>query len=257
MTHSSVLHQRWHKFAPVGLLGLLALSFGLNSYLLFLQPIGVLSLRRLMLAAGVGLVFSAAVGLFARRTGYSFADWWRRWIIRQRMWQAGLLLSAILYLVYPAPPAHLFALPVEMQVEFHPLSASPAEVSVVSLNNGMVDISFEDLLLDGEAEIRPGSGIHMVVEETSPAKIRWSGRVWRALTLIFNSDQPIEIRIRYQNREERLHFETPQTAERKIALPVGGWWYEGLVTLFIILLAAVSLAALTALLRISPLWEEE
>jgi hypothetical protein len=256
MTHATALEHQQQRLAGMGLGGLLAISFALNVYLLFLQPLGVLSLRRLILAAAIGAVLSAAVWLYLRRGRQSLADWWRRWVIRERLWRAGLLLSAVIHLIYPAPPGQLLALPVELQVEFSSLSASPAGVRLVSLNNGMVDISYKDLRLDETAEIRPGSGIHLTVEGESPAKIRWSGRVWQTLTLIFSSDQPIEILIRYQNREERLRFDAPQTIERKITLPVGRWWYYGLVKIGILLLATVSLAVLAALLRTSPLWED-
>jgi len=256
MTQATALEHQQQRLAGMGLGGLLAVSFALNVYLLFLQPLGVLSLRRLVFAAGIGAVLSAAVWLYLRRGRQSLVDWWRRWVMQERLWRAGLLLSGIFHLIYPAPPGQLFALPVELQVEFSSLSALPAEVRLISLNNGMVDVSYKDLQLDETAEIRPGSGIHLTVEGESPAKIRWSGRVWQVLTLIFSSDQPIEIRIRYQNREERLRFDAPPILERKITVPVGGWWYYGLVKAGILLLAAVSLAVLAALLRTSPLWED-
>ncbi len=256
MTRSIVWKQFGRRFARVGLFGLLALSFGLNAYLLFLQPLGVLSLRRLILAAGIGAALSAAVGLLTRRGGTSLVEWWRTWVIEKRMWRVGLLLSAIIHLIYPAAPAQLFALPVDLEVAFYSLSVTPAEVRVVSLNNGMVDVSYKEMRLDEAAEIRPGSGVHFAVEGDTPVNFGWSGRGWRAMTLVFASDQPVEMLIRYHNLEERLRFEAPQSTERKISLPVGGWWYYGLVKMGIIALAAASLAVLTALLRISPLWED-
>lgn len=244
---------------PAGLLlGLvLALSFGLNVYLLFLQPLGVVSLRRLLLAFGLGFLLSAFIWFFLRRHHLTLRQGWQRFVLHSGMWRAGLLLAAVLHLVFPAPPAHLFALPVDFEIEIQPLSVQPGEFRLVSLNNGMVDVSYEDIRPAGAAEIRPGSGIHFALAADEAVKFKWRGRGWQTLTLVFSSDQPLQMLIRYQNREERLRFEQAQPAERKISLPVSGWWYYVLIKVGVILLAAVSLAVLAALLRHSPLWEEE
>lgn len=234
----------------------LALSFGLNIYLLFLQPVGVFSLRRLVLASGLGAILSAGVWVFCRRCGLTFPQWWQQNVLQAGMWRAGLLLSGVLHLIYPAPPAQLFAPTLDLEIEVSPLNTQPVEFRLVSLNNGMVDVSYPDIRLDGLAEIRQGSGIHFGLVNGESARFGWSGRVWRTLTLVFSSDQPVDLLIRYQNREERLRFDQPQTLERKIGLPAGGWWYYGLVKAFVLLVAGVSLAVLVALLRLSPAWEE-
>lgn len=240
----------------MGLLGLLALSFGLNAYLLFLQPVGVLSLRRLALAAGLGGLLSAAVWFFARRRGYFLTGWWGDFVRRSGMWRAGMLLSAVLHLIYPAPPGHLFALPVQMEVEFLPLSGQPAEVRLVSLNNGMLDVSYRDICINETGRVQPGSGIVFSLQDAESGKAAWSGRAWRNMTLVFTTDQPVQAAIVMQGREERLIFEESRTAERKMILPVGSGWYYWLVKMVIILLGGVSLAVVYALLRLSPLWED-
>ncbi|MFN7035796.1 MAG: hypothetical protein ACK4SN_05465 [Bellilinea sp.] len=257
MTHSTALEQRQQKFVSAGLFGLLAASFGLNLYLLFLQPVGILSPRRLILAAAVGLILSGAVWLIIRRGGNPPADWWRRWVVEKRMWRAGLWLSAAIHLIYPAAPAQLFAPTVALEVEIQTLTGQPAEFRLVSLNNGMVDVSYKDIQLGGSAEIRAGSGIHFALERDAPAKFSWTGRGWRHLSLVFSSDQPLEILIRYDHREERLRFDEAQPQERKISLPAGGWLYYGLVKAAVLFLGAASLAVLAGLLRNSPLWEDE
>ncbi|WP_322791582.1 hypothetical protein, partial [Bellilinea sp.] len=84
----------------------------------------------------------------------------------------------------------------------------------------------------------------------------WSGRAWRNMRLVFTTDQPVQAVIVMQGREERLTFDEGRMAERTITLPVGSWWYYGLVKMVIILLGGMSLAVVTALLRLSPLWED-
>lgn len=234
----------------------LALSFGLNLYLWFLQPVGVLSVRRLALAGGLGVILSAVVWVLCCRRGLTFPQWWQQNVLQAGMWRAGLLLSGVLHFIYPAPPAQLFAPTLDLDVEVRPLTAQPAEFRLVSLNNGMVDVSYPDIRLDESAEIREGSGILFGLVNGESARFGWSGRVWRTLTLVFSSDQPVEVLIRIQNREERLRFDQPQALERKIGLPAGGWWYYGLVKALVLLMAGVSLAVLAALLRLSPAWEE-
>jgi hypothetical protein len=245
------------QFAAAMLVWLvLALSFGLNIYLLFLQPVGVLSLRRLVLSIGLGVILSAGVWVFCLRCGLTFPQWWQQNVLQAGMWRAGLLLSGVLHLIYPAPPAQLFAPTLDLDVEVRPLTAQPAEFRLVSLNNGMVDVSYPDIRVNDSAEIRQGSGIHFGLVSGESARFGWSGRVWRTLTVVFSSDQPVELLFRIQNREERLRFDQPQTLERKISLPAGGWWYYGLVKAGVLLLAGVSLAVLAALLRLSPVWED-
>jgi hypothetical protein len=242
--------------ASTGLFVMLALSFGLNAYLLFLQPVGVLSLRRLALAAGIGGALSAGVWFFARRRGYSLTGWWGNFVRRSNLWRAGLLLSVVLHLIYPAPPGHLFALPVRLELEFLPLSGQPAEVRLVSLNNGMLDVSYRDIRINETGRVQPGSGIVFSLQDAESGKAAWSGRAWRNMRLVFTIDQPVQAVIVMQGREERLTFDEGRMAERTITLPVGSWWYYGLVKLAIILLGGMSLAVVTALLRLSPLWED-
>lgn len=234
---------------------MLVLSFGLNAYLLFLQPLGVLSLRRLALAAAIGGALSAAVWFFARRRGYSLTEWWGDIVRRSGIWRAGLLLSAALHLIYPAPPGHLFALPVRLEVEFLPPYGQPAEVRLISLNNGMLDVSYRDIRINEMGRVQPGSGIVFSLQGGESGKAAWSGRAWQHVTLICTSDQPLQVVIVIPGGEERLTFDESGSAERTIILPIGSWWYYGLVKLATILLGGVSLAVVSALLRLSPLWE--
>lgn len=241
--------------ASTGLFVVLALSFGLNVYLLFLQPVGVLSLRRLAMALLFGGLLSGAVWFFARSRGYSLIEWWGNFVRRRSMWRAGMLLSVVLHLIYPAPPGHLFALPVRLEVEFLPFAGQPAEVRLVSLNNGMLDVSYRDVQINETGRVQPGSGIVFSLQGAESGKAAWSGRAWRNLTLVLTTDQPVQAVIVIQGREERLNFDESGSVERKIVLPVGSWWYYWLVKLVIILLGGMSLAVVAALLRLSPLWE--
>jgi hypothetical protein len=252
---SAASSHRWHWATSVLLFLALALSFALNLYFLFLQPLGVISTRRLGLAAGVGAALSVVAWTLGHKYGYSFHALWQKLVIQNGMWRAGLLLSALLYIIYPAPPNYLFALPTALQVEFQPLSSEPATVTLISLNNGMVDVSYQNIAIDQEVSLQEGTGILFSVSEGTPARLGWQGRAWQRMTLILTADQPLQLVVLNGQKEEKLTIEAGQ--EKKLVLPVSGWWYYPLVKIGVILIGALSLALLVGALRLTPLWEAE
>jgi len=145
---------------------------------------------------------------------------------------------------------------VRLELGFLPLSGQPAEVRLVSLNNGMLNVSYRNIRINETGRVQPGSGIVLSLQVAESGKAAWSGRAWRNMRLVLTTDQPVQAVIVMQGREERLTFDEGRMAERTITLPVGSWWYYGLVKLVIILLGGVSLTVVTALLRLSPLWED-
>ncbi|MEN4013157.1 MAG: hypothetical protein AB1453_08190 [Chloroflexota bacterium] len=232
------------------------LSFALNLYLVFLQPVGVLSLRRLALAGGLGLAASIACVLLAHWRGLDLLAAFNQPERRGWIWRAGLLASAAVHLVFPAPPAQLFAPPVSLRLEFLPLGEQPARVTLVSLNNGMVDISYSDVRLAESAQIQPGSGIVFDLATGSPAWLEWQGRAWREIRWVVASDQPVEMVFINGGRSERIRLDSGQPLEKQLAMAVGGSLYYLLVKAATLLAAALSLGGLIALLRQTPLWEE-
>ncbi len=232
------------------------LSFGLNLYLVFLQPLGVLSLRRLVLAGGLGLAASAGCVLLARWRGLDLLAVFTRAGQRDWIWRAGLLASAVVHLVFPAPPGQLFALPVNLRLEMQPLGEHPAQVTLVSLNNGMVDVSYSEFRLAEGAEIRAGTGVVFDLAQGSPAWLEWQGRAWRELRWVMTSDQPVEILFENAGRSERIRLENGQALEKQLAMAVGNSLYYPLVKVLMLLAGALSLGGVIRLLRLTPLWEE-
>lgn len=232
------------------------LSFGLNLYLLFFQPLGALSLRRLLLAGGLGLAATTGSVLLARWRGLDLLAVFIQGGQRGWIWRAGFLASAAVHLVFPAPPAQLFALPVNLRLEFLPLVEQPTQVVLVSLNNGMLDISYSDLRLADDAEIRAGSGILFHLAPDKPAWLEWRGRAWRELRWVMISDQPVEIVFTNAGHSERIRLETEQPVDKQLAMAIGGSLYYLLVKTAVLLVGAMSLGGLIRLLRLTPLWEE-
>ncbi len=216
--------------------GLLWLSLMVNLYFLILQPRTVFSARRL--AFGAVAAFLSALLLWLLKDRGLVGVGWRK--ISFKAWWIGLILAAVLFLIAPAPSLHSLLAPAEVRLKFEPADQEEAAFHLIWLNNGLGDLSFNELDLPSEAEVTP-QGIFLTARQNQPAEIRWRGRIWGELQATIRSETPLRVIAQAGNRITETIL-AGGGGERSLRLPYLSPAHYAVGYLLAIVMASFSLA---------------
>ena len=170
------------------LLVFLWFSLTVNIYFLILQPAAVFSLRRLVFSAGAAALLGGLMGgiiLFRP----SFASGWP---LSPMTWRLAIFLTAVLYLIVPAPRLHTLIPPTTLTLKFQSLEQDETALAILWWNNGLADISFKEVDLPKSAEITP-QGIALKIDREQPVEVRWRGRIWQEMTITLQSEADVRL----------------------------------------------------------------
>ncbi|MEW6181451.1 MAG: glycosyltransferase family 39 protein [Chloroflexota bacterium] len=223
-------------FRQVILWGILWLSLLVNVYFLIVQPRTVFSLRRLTFTAGATLFATFLLWLLTRRRLIR-TDWQK---ISPRVWWIGITLAAVLFLIAPAPSLHSLTQPVEVRLLFEPVNQEEASFYLIWLNNGLVDLSFNELELPPSAQISP-QGIRLTARAGQPAEVRWRGRIWGEFVVNVRSETSLSVHAQAGSQIIKTILEGGAD-ERTIRLPRLSFIYYAVLYLLVIALGSFSLA---------------
>lgn len=216
-------------------------SFTLAIYLLILQPAGSLSLRRLIISAGIGLglliILIAWLTIRFKKVEIShllMPGW-----ISVKAWQIGLLLSLALFTILPAPRPHLFAVSGEVVLSLALDGRQDGQIQISWLNNGIGDVSFRELVLPENTEITP-QGLVLSLKAGETAEIGWRGRIWQRFLVMLHTDQLARATLQVGGQQVSQHIQ-PGGAEKALeqVYPFGA--FPALVYLLIVALGTIGL----------------
>ena len=226
-------------FDQAGRFGLLWLSLLVNLYFLIFQPRSVFSLRRLAFSVVVALVFALLLW-FLKERGITVAGWRG---ISTKSWWMGIILTAVLFLITPAPTLHSLVAPVEVRLNFEPLNSEEADFQLVWLNNGLGDLSFSDLELPPTARIT-SEGVSLNARQGQPVQIRWRGRIWDELLVTVRSEVPLRLIAQVGDRPREILMEGG-SIEKGIHLPYLSFGFYAVCYLLVMMVGSLSLAWLS------------
>lgn len=223
-------------FRQVILWGIVWLSLLVNVYFLIVQPRTVFSLRRLTFTAGATLFATFLLWLLTRRRLIR-TDWQK---ISPRVWWIGITLAAVLFLIAPAPSLHSLTQPVEVRLLFEPVNQEEASFYLIWLNNGLSDLSFNELELPPTAQLAP-HWIWLTARAGQAAEVRWHGRIWGELIMNVRSETDLSVKVQAGNQTIETILEGGAD-ERTIRLSYFSSLYYAALYLLVIALGSFSLA---------------
>jgi hypothetical protein len=212
------------------------LSVSLSLYWFIFQPRAAVS----RISMGISLLAGLLLILLARHF-FSHPPV-EQWNLRERIGVgfAALLIALLLYFGYPHPSMALFTLRERIEVEFVPLGSTPHPVRVVWLNNGINDVSYEDIEWQGEVEIT-SEGVHWREDADHAIGFRWQGRGWKSFTISVEGRGSWLMRVKNQQQAWEYPLEGKPQFSRSFQIPIGTLTQQGIILALLWLNAAFSI----------------
>ncbi|WP_322791580.1 DUF6056 family protein [Bellilinea sp.] len=224
--------------SPLRIIGYMIgwLSVSLSLYWFIFQPRAAVS----RIAMGVSLLAGLLAILLARH--FFNRPPVEKWNFRERLglFFAALLITVLLYFGYPHPSMALFTLPERIEVEFVPLESTAHSVEVIWLNNGINDVSYQNVEWQGEVEIT-SEGVHWREDSDQAIGFRWQGRGWGSFTLSVQGQGSWLMRVNNQRQAWEYRLEGKPQFSRTFQIPVGTETQRGIVLALLWLNAAFSI----------------
>lgn len=235
-------------------------SLTLTLYLFLLQPVHTISRVRLGLSAVLAGMMIILLSLWFEREEARSLHISKGWLVLFALW--GTLL---VYFAKPQPSMALFALSETLEVTFVPLEADTAAVQILWLNDGVTDISFQQIDWAGNAQIQP-DGVHLSLTKDQPGGFRWDGKGWQSFTLTLKSDRPLKAYLRTQRANYEEIIEPTEDAEYTLHLPIGNpgisrvflalIWGNVFLSFLLSLMVSVGFSCQKVPLALSTPWQE-
>ncbi|MEN4013159.1 MAG: DUF6056 family protein [Bellilinea sp.] len=211
-------------------------SLTLNLYWFIFQPETLVSRTRMVISGAAALALIAALAFFFEHKPAETPPPAR---LKPAGWlYAAAILTLGLFFGYPKPPMPLFALPERIEVEFTPtLSGSTptlsglapsvqnsARIDLIWVNNGVRDVSFDELETRGAVE-RVADGLRFIVPQGESAGFTWQGRGWGKFFLVVQGEGNWTVVIQDRFGRQEHAIEEPglfaRTVNKSIGTPLG------------------------------------